>query len=76
MRAPQYQVVAVKGLIETEEQYQVSALLVLLLRYRFLSLAYNNRVFTYNVLYVIEFPVSRRVKFYDPIESRPTVDVL
>lgn len=23
MRAPQYQVVAVKGLIETEEQYQV-----------------------------------------------------
>lgn len=24
MRAPQYQIVAVKGLIETEEQYQVS----------------------------------------------------
>lgn len=27
MRAPQYQVVAVKGLIETEEQYQVSAVI-------------------------------------------------
>lgn len=25
MRAPQYQIVAVKGLIDTEEQYQVSA---------------------------------------------------
>lgn len=31
MRAPQYQIVAVRGLIETEEQYQVSEFLILLL---------------------------------------------
>lgn len=33
MRAPQYQIVAVKGLIDTEEQYQVSDIFVLLLSF-------------------------------------------
>lgn len=31
MRAPQYQIVAIRGLIETEEQYQVSGNRVMLL---------------------------------------------
>lgn len=44
MRAPQYQIVAVRGLIDTEEQFQVSVIHLLLYKtstskYRILSLA-------------------------------------